>query len=128
AHYRQLTHPIHTQAALHWHHFPDLVVDAFAPLLPSARRRASILCKAPCKKSTSSTFSASARAFSPAFTRATAASQNSRLFFLAPFRFATRSSFPAKCASSHCLTFGVQYRMIFRLSERGLRQENRRIY
>src|SRR6266849_1269127 len=61
AHHRHLAHPFHTQAALHRHHFSDLVVDAFAPVLPLPWRRASILCKAPCKKSTSSTLSASAR-------------------------------------------------------------------
>src|SRR5689334_3495744 len=61
AHHRHLTHPFHTQTALHRHHFPDLVVDAFAPVLPLPWRRASILCKAPLKKSTSSTFSASTR-------------------------------------------------------------------
>ena len=31
-----------------------------------------------------------------------------RALFLAPFTFATRSSFPAKCAFFHCLIFGVQ--------------------
>src|SRR5215475_2048021 len=58
-HAADVTHPFHTQSALHRHHFPDLVVDAFAPSFALPWRRASILCKAPCKKSTSSTFSAS---------------------------------------------------------------------
>jgi hypothetical protein len=31
---RQLTYPFNTQAALQRHHFPDLVVDTFAPLPP----------------------------------------------------------------------------------------------
>src|SRR6266705_2151172 len=150
AHRRQLTHPFHTQTALHRHHSPDLVVDAFAPVLPSPRRRASILCKAPLKKSNSNTFSARARfnrstslastasrsrlasgclsgssrcrhrynprrstpsslanvpVFSPCFIRSTATRQNSSPRYFAPLTFATRSSFPAKCAFSHCLTF-----------------------
>src|SRR6185369_13309127 len=57
----QLTHPFNTQAALQRHHFPDLVVDAFAPEPPLCWRRASIFCKAPLKKSSSSVFSASTR-------------------------------------------------------------------
>ena len=58
---RQLAHVLDTQAALHRHHFPDLVVDAVPPepLLPW--RRALIFCKAPLKKSTSKVFSASTR-------------------------------------------------------------------
>jgi hypothetical protein len=55
----QLTHPFNTQAALQRHHFPDLVVDAFAPEPPLCCRRASIFCKAPLKKSSSRVFSAS---------------------------------------------------------------------
>src|SRR5689334_4311777 len=51
---------------------------------------------------------ASALVLSPAFIRSTAARQNSRPFFLTPFTFATRSSFPAKCAFFHCPIFGVQ--------------------
>src|SRR4029077_18410700 len=74
AYHCHLTHPFHTQTALHRHHFPDLVVDAFAPLLPLPWRRASILCKAPCKKSTSSTLSANAR-FSCWFSFTSAASR-----------------------------------------------------
>src|SRR5712664_678533 len=150
AYRRQLTHPFHTQTALHRHHSPDLVVDAFAPVLPSPRRRASILCKAPLKKSNSNTFSAKARfnrstslastasrsrlasgclsgssrcrhrynprrstpsslanvpVFSPCFIRSTATRQNSSPRYFAPLTFATRRSFPAKCAFSHCLTF-----------------------
>src|SRR5262245_61502973 len=57
----QLTHPFNTQAALQRHHFPDLVVDAFAPEPPLCWRRASIFCKAPLKKSSSRVFSASRR-------------------------------------------------------------------
>src|SRR6185369_3511219 len=57
----QLTHPFNTQAALQRHHFPDLVVDAFAPVMSCGWRRASIFCKAPLKKSTSSVLSAKAR-------------------------------------------------------------------
>jgi hypothetical protein len=57
----QLTHPFNTQAALQRHHFPDLVVDAFAPESPLCCRRASIFCKAPLKKSSSRVFSASTR-------------------------------------------------------------------
>src|ERR1041384_4984528 len=57
----QLTHPFDTQAALQRHHFPDLVVDAFAPVMSCCWRRASIFCKAPLKKSTSRVFSAKAR-------------------------------------------------------------------
>src|SRR5678815_5252931 len=57
----QLTHPFNTQAALQRHHFPDLVVDAFAPEPSLCCRRASIFCKAPLKKSSSRVFSASTR-------------------------------------------------------------------
>src|SRR6185369_8183599 len=57
----QLTHPFDTQVALQRHHFPDLVVDAFAPVTSCCWRRASIFCKAPLKKSTSRAFSAKAR-------------------------------------------------------------------
>src|SRR5215467_12768156 len=58
---RQLAHTLDTQATLHRHHFPDLVIDAVSPepLLPW--RRASIFCKAPLKKSTSRVLSASTR-------------------------------------------------------------------
>ena len=51
AHLGQLTHPLDTQAALHRHHFPDLVVDAVAPESLLLWRRASTFCKAPLKKS-----------------------------------------------------------------------------
>ena len=61
AHPRQLTHPLDAEAALHRHHFFDLVVDAFAPEDPVRRRRASTLCKAPLKKSTSRVLSTSTR-------------------------------------------------------------------
>src|SRR6185369_3713180 len=57
----QVAHPFNTQAALQRHHFPDLVVDAFAPVTSCGWRRASIFCKAPLKKSTSRVFSAKAR-------------------------------------------------------------------
>ena len=50
-----LAHSLDTQAALHWHQLPDSVVDAFAPEPLLLRRRASTFCKAPLKKSTSST-------------------------------------------------------------------------
>src|SRR5215470_2251498 len=61
AHTSQLTHALDTQTALHRHHFPDLVVDAVPPEPPLPWRRASILCKAPLKKSTSRVLSASSR-------------------------------------------------------------------
>jgi hypothetical protein len=54
----QLTHALDTQTALQRHHFSDLVVDAVSPEASLFRRRASIFCKAPLKKSTSSVFSA----------------------------------------------------------------------
>src|ERR1700740_1885131 len=57
----QLTHALDTQAALQGHHFSDLLVDAVSPEAPLFRRRASIFCKAPLKKSTSSVFSARSR-------------------------------------------------------------------
>jgi hypothetical protein len=57
----QVTHPLDTQAALHRHHSPDLVVDALAPESPLFWRRASIFCKAPLKKSTSRVVSANTR-------------------------------------------------------------------
>src|SRR6185312_14941237 len=101
-------HPFHTQPALHWHHFPDLVVDACAPVLPLFRRRASILCKAPCKKSTSSTLSASARfSFSTSFTSAASRcpcgsccgrSRRCR------HRFKPRTSTPSSCATAPALS------------------------
>ncbi len=47
---RQLTHSLDTHAALHRHHLPDLVGDAFSPELPFRWRRASTFCKAPLKK------------------------------------------------------------------------------
>src|SRR5437763_1054712 len=59
AHSSQAAHTLDTQAALHRHHFPDLLVDAVPPVLSFCWRRASILCKAPLKKSTSKLFSAS---------------------------------------------------------------------
>src|SRR6476659_3148841 len=163
AHHCHLAHLLHTEttsclsffqfAALHTHYFLDLVVDSAPPAFPLCRRRASTLCKAPRKKSTSSTFSASAffncstsstsafsrrrsvrsisgssrschRAsprrstpnsnatsakFSPAWTLATAPCQNCTPRFLAPFKFATRSSFPAQWGYYLCLIFGVQH-------------------
>src|SRR6476469_4935596 len=70
AHHCHLAHLLHTQtactvsffqlAALHTHYFLDLVVDSAPPALSFCRRRASTLCKAPRKKSTTSTFSANA--------------------------------------------------------------------
>jgi hypothetical protein len=42
-----------------WHHLLDFVVDAFSPVIPLFRRRASTFCKAPLKKSSSMLFSAS---------------------------------------------------------------------
>lgn len=53
---RQLTHPLDTQAALHRHHFSDLVIDAVSPALLLFWRRSSTFCKAPLKKSASSDF------------------------------------------------------------------------
>src|SRR5215472_13080968 len=64
-HLGQLTHPLDTQAALQRHHFPDLVVDAFAPDTPLCWRRASTFCKAPLKKSSSKVLSASTRLSRP---------------------------------------------------------------
>src|SRR3954465_5157862 len=57
----QLAHSLDTQAALHRHHLPDLVVDTVSPEPPPLRRRAPTFCKAPLKKSTSRVFSASRR-------------------------------------------------------------------
>src|SRR5215469_7005942 len=57
----QLTHALDTQAALHRHHFLDLVVDAVSPEPLPFWRRASTFCKAPSKNSASSVFSASTR-------------------------------------------------------------------
>src|SRR5208282_1740479 len=54
-------HLLNTQAALHRHHFSDLFVDAVPPELPLLWRRASILCKAPLKKSASNVLSATRR-------------------------------------------------------------------
>jgi hypothetical protein len=45
----QTAHLLDTQAALHRHHFPDLVVDAVSPVLSLLWRRASTFCKAPSK-------------------------------------------------------------------------------
>jgi hypothetical protein len=42
-HFREITHPLNTQRALHWHHFPNLVVDSVAPDSSRVWRRASIL-------------------------------------------------------------------------------------
>src|SRR5205823_6503802 len=55
----QPAHALDTQAALHRHHLPDLLVDAVTPVFSFFWRRAAILCKAPLKKSTSRIFSAS---------------------------------------------------------------------
>src|SRR5215471_3762955 len=75
AHSGQLTHALDTQAALQGHHFSDLLVDAVSPEASLFRRRASIFCKAPLKKSTSSVFSArsrfSASTSGPAFEKPT---------------------------------------------------------
>src|SRR5678815_3563398 len=60
-HLGQLAHVLDPYPALPRHHRSDLGVDARAPDLPLCRRRASTLCKAPLKKSTSKTFSASTR-------------------------------------------------------------------
>src|SRR5215471_13007816 len=57
----ELTHALDSQVTLQGHHFSDLVVDAVSPEAPLFWRRASIFCKAPLKKSTSSVFSASSR-------------------------------------------------------------------
>jgi hypothetical protein len=54
----QLTHALDTQAALQKHYFSDLLVDSVSPVSSLRRRRASIFCKAPLKKSTSRVFSA----------------------------------------------------------------------
>jgi hypothetical protein len=56
---RQPAHRLHSKAALHGHHFPDLLVDAVSPEPVLDWRRASTFCKAPLKKSTSSVFSPS---------------------------------------------------------------------
>src|SRR5436853_3843052 len=58
---RQLTHPLDAQRALPRHHVPDVGVDACAPAFSVRWRRASTVCKAPLKKSTSRTFSANTR-------------------------------------------------------------------
>src|SRR2546421_3166395 len=47
------------EAALHGHHFPDVVIDVGAPEFPLCWRRASTFCKAPLKNCTSRIFSAS---------------------------------------------------------------------
>jgi hypothetical protein len=57
----KLTYSLGVQVALQRHHFLNLDVDAFPPLIPLYRRRASTFCKAPLKKSNSSVFSASNR-------------------------------------------------------------------
>src|SRR5579884_411141 len=61
----QLAHALDAQAALQRHHVADLLVDAVAPESPRLRRRASIFCKTPLKKSTSRVFSASSRLSRP---------------------------------------------------------------
>src|SRR6266851_8936543 len=58
---RHIAHPLDTQSALPRHHVPDVAVDAGAPDVPVRWRRASTVCKAPLKKSTSSIFSAKRR-------------------------------------------------------------------
>src|SRR5260370_25391026 len=50
----QLAHAFDTQAALQKHYFSDLLVHAVSPVPPRFWRRASIFCKAPLKKCTSS--------------------------------------------------------------------------
>src|SRR5215467_11304873 len=50
------THPLDTQVFLRLLYASDFFVDAVSPQPSLARRRASILRKAPCKKSTSSAF------------------------------------------------------------------------
>ena len=61
AHLGQLTHLLDPQPALPRHHDSDLIIDARAPALPVRWRRASTLCKAPLKQSTSGTFAAKTR-------------------------------------------------------------------
>src|ERR1700752_2054582 len=61
AYLRQLTHPLHADCALQRHHFPDVGVDVLPPELFLWRRLASILCKAPLKKSSSRVLSANTR-------------------------------------------------------------------
>src|SRR6516164_905238 len=58
---KQLAHALDAQTALQKHYFSDLLVDSVSPVSPLRRRRASIFCKAPLKKSTSRVFSASSR-------------------------------------------------------------------
>src|SRR5262249_33117989 len=57
---RSPTHPLDTEVFLRLLYASDFFVDAVSPPPLLARRRASILRKAPCKKSTSSTFLPSA--------------------------------------------------------------------
>src|SRR4029077_5987105 len=57
----KLAHPFDTQTTLQRHYVPDVVVDARSPIPLLSRCRASIFCKAPLKKSTSSVFSANNR-------------------------------------------------------------------
>jgi predicted alpha/beta superfamily hydrolase len=51
-----MTHRLDTEVFLRLLYFPDFFVDAVSPQPSLAWRRASILRKAPCKKSTSSPF------------------------------------------------------------------------
>jgi len=61
AHLGQLTYLLDPQPALPRHHASDLIIDVRAPALPVRWRRASTLCKAPLKQSTSRTFAAKTR-------------------------------------------------------------------
>src|SRR5512146_1085358 len=60
AHPRHMTHLLDGKVFLRLLYLADFFVDAVSPEPSLARRRASILRKAPCKKSASSTFLASA--------------------------------------------------------------------
>src|SRR5216683_4568982 len=57
----QVTHPLNPWTALQRHYVPDAVVNASSPDLLFSSCRTAICCKAPLKKSTSKTFSASKR-------------------------------------------------------------------
>src|SRR6266851_6945944 len=57
----QVTHPLNPYTALQRHYAPDVLVNVGLPNPLFSRWRLSICCKAPLKKSTSKTFSASKR-------------------------------------------------------------------
>jgi hypothetical protein len=61
AHSGRPAHALGTPAALHGHQDLDFVVDAFSPLIPLSRGRASTSCNTPLKNPTSGVFSASTR-------------------------------------------------------------------